>query len=209
MCPHLRRTRNHGVARFDFVSPGKRTAMVGELMMLPVRVGVRATRLWFRAVEETVSVASSATERVIGVLGSRRPDDPVVTAPAPREPDPFSRPAPEPMRELRREPAPTAPPAVEPTHVSEEPVLVEEFAEPGAEDGAGAQVHVAPPWDAYERMNARAIVARLGGADAAELAAVELYELTTRRRQTILNAVERELRRVNGSGSRGNPIQRG
>ena len=58
-------------------------------------------------------------------------------------------------------------------------------------------------------MGAKEVIARLGGADAAELAAVELYEASTRGRQTILNAVERELRRANGSGSRRNRTQRG
>jgi hypothetical protein len=96
---------------------------------------------------------------------------------------------------------------VAPVHVSEEPELVEELAEPGAEQGAGAEVHVAPPWDDYDRMNARQIISRIASADPAELAAVQLYESTNRRRRTILNAVERELRINNGSGSRTN--QRG
>lgn len=190
--------------------------MVGELVMLPVRVGVRATRLWFRAVEETVSLTGAATGRLIGLVASRGSDGGEREAPLPSEPDSFSaaeraRPAapPEPMRELRRGPVRPPAPLTEPAHVSEEPVLVEEFAEPGAEDGAGAEVHVDPPWDGYERMGAKEVVARLGGADAAELAAVELYEASTRGRQTILNAVERELRRANGSGSRRNRTQRG
>jgi hypothetical protein len=79
----------------------------------------------------------------------------------------------------------------EPAHVSEEPVLVREEAERGAEDGAGASVRVQPPWDGYEGMNARAIAARLAGASAAELAAVQLYESTHRGRQSVLQAVER------------------
>jgi hypothetical protein len=91
--------------------------------------------------------------------------------------------------------------------VSEEPELVEEFAEPGAEQGAGAEVHVDPPWDDYERMNARQVISRIASADPAKLAAVQLYEGSNRRRQTILNAVERELRTANGRGSRTN--QRG
>lgn len=189
--------------------------MARQLMMLPLRVGVRATRLWFRAVEETVSVTSSVTGRLVGVLGSRGSEGAAVRAPRPTAPDAPSRPAPppEPVQGLPPEPArstgpvaePAPPaPAAAPAHVSEEPTLVEAFAEPGAEDGAGAEVRVDQPWDGYERMNAKEIVARLVGADAAELAAVELYEVTGRRRQTILNAVERELRKVNGSGSRRN-----
>ncbi|HZU60816.1 MAG TPA: hypothetical protein VE983_07600 [Solirubrobacteraceae bacterium] len=92
-------------------------------------------------------------------------------------------------------------PAEEPTHVSEEPVLVEEFAEPGAEDGAGAELHIREPWDGYRRMNAREVTARLSGASSAVLAAVLLYESSTQGRQTVLAAVQRQMRAANGSGS--------
>jgi hypothetical protein len=85
--------------------------------------------------------------------------------------------------------------------VSEEPELVEELAEPGAEDGAGAEVRVEPPWEGYEQMNAKQVIARLGSASTAELAAVQLYEGGNRGRRTILNAVQRELRGANGRSS--------
>jgi hypothetical protein len=51
-------------------------------------------------------------------------------------------------------------------------------------------------------MNAKQVIARLNSATPAALAAVQLYENRHRRRQTILNAVQRELRSANGSGSR-------
>ena len=185
--------------------------MVDELIMLPVRIGVRATRLWFRAIEETVSFTTKAVGRLIGVPGSGGSDGAVQRSPRASEPDAHRRPSQRPMRsgpapEPAREPPLPSPP---PAHLSEEPALVEEFAEPGAEDGAGAEVHVSPPWDGYERMNAKQVIARLAGADAAELAAVELYEASSRRRQTIRSAVGRELRRVNGNGQRRNQTQRG
>jgi hypothetical protein len=82
--------------------------------------------------------------------------------------------------------------------VSEEPVLVEEFAEPGAEDGAGAELHVQEPWSGYARMNAKEVIARLAGATPAELAAVQLYESGHRGRQTIMTAVAREMPSANG-----------
>ncbi|MFZ0043151.1 MAG: hypothetical protein WAK93_17720, partial [Solirubrobacteraceae bacterium] len=85
--------------------------------------------------------------------------------------------------------------ATEPAHVSEEPVLVEEVAEPGAEDGAGAQITVEEPWEGYRLMNAGAIIDRLSGADPAELGAVELYELAHRKRQTVIEAAQREFKR--------------
>ena len=89
---------------------------------------------------------------------------------------------------------PLGAPSGEPAHVSEEPVLVREEAEPGAEDGAGAVVHVAPPWEGYEGMSAREVIARLRGAPSAVLAAVQLYETGHRKRQTVLQAVARELK---------------
>jgi len=95
----------------------------------------------------------------------------------------------------------SAPEPPEPVHVSEEPVLVEERAEPGAEEGAGAEVRIQEPWEGYEESTAKDVIARLGTATTAELAAVQLYESGHRGRQIILAAVERELRSSNGSGS--------
>jgi hypothetical protein len=95
----------------------------------------------------------------------------------------------------------TPPPAVpEPVHVSEEPELVREEAEAGAEDGAGASITINPPWEGYDRLGARDVIARLTGADAAELAAVQLYESSNRSRQTVLEAVRRQLKAANGRG---------
>ena len=45
--------------------------MVGELITLPVRVGVRVTRLWLRAAEEAVAVAANATGRLVDTVTSR------------------------------------------------------------------------------------------------------------------------------------------
>ena len=166
--------------------------MVGELVTLPLRVGTRVTRLWFRAIEETASLTVGATGRVIELLASRSANGAGVDSPPrePRSPTPPSPPTP------RQSPPTTArtPAAPEPVHVTEEPILVEEFAEPGAEQGAGAEVHVEPPWDDYGRMTAAQVITRLATADPAELAAVQLYEGSNRRRRTVINAVERELR---------------
>lgn len=204
--------------------------MVGELVTLPLRIGVRATRAWLHAAEGAVSATASAAEALLDVVTSRRrvrgPDPRDLTPPhevdpvAERQPSPTEarpqaepegvRPEPErpsaaPAKAQRQPPtdAPTAPTISEergPAHVSEEPVLVEEFAEPGAEDGAGAQVDVEEPWSGYDQMNAKEVISRLAGATSAELAAVELYESGHRRRQTILTAVGRELQSANGGG---------
>jgi len=113
--------------------------MVGELVMLPVRVGVRVTRLWFRVLEETFSVTTNATGRVVELLASRssdgagsetlpREDFQSAAAPPVAEPELRAVSAPEPpMRDVPPAdavPAANAPPPVEPEHVSEEPVLV-------------------------------------------------------------------------------------
>jgi hypothetical protein len=89
---------------------------------------------------------------------------------------------------------PPVPDELIPDHVDEEPVLVAEAAEEGAEDGAGAELHVEPPWDGYERMTAGDIRDRLAAASATEAAAVELYESTHRSRRSVLDAAERMLR---------------
>ncbi|MBV8430709.1 MAG: hypothetical protein JO244_06080 [Solirubrobacterales bacterium] len=207
--------------------------MVGDLIMLPVRVGLRATRFWLRAAEETTSLAVNAAQQLAGLAGSRgsngsgssiaspRPSSDafgastqepgasaarVAERPPPPVPNAETSPAAAAESALTIRP-PTPPPPdrpaePEPLHVSEEPALVEEFAEPGAEDGAGAEVHFEEPWDGYAHMNAKQILARVNSGTPAELAAVQLYETSHRGRQTILNAVERELRRANGHGTR-------
>ncbi|MGA9860184.1 MAG: hypothetical protein WBQ18_20120 [Solirubrobacteraceae bacterium] len=94
------------------------------------------------------------------------------------------------------DPPPTSPatPVTEPAHVSEEPELAESVAETGAEDGAGAEVRIAEPWDGYRLMNAAEIIDRLATASSAELAAVELYELSSRKRKSVLAAAQRRLK---------------
>jgi hypothetical protein len=218
--------------------------MVGELITLPVRIGVRATRLWLRGAEEAARVAVSATGRLVDTVTSRDsrvepdwtaasgadvavptaedvafPAERAASAPASRLPDigtADDRPGDatedtDTSAQTTRAERPSEPDQVspselddvspsEPDHVSEEPVLVDEFAEPGAEEGAGPEVHVDEPWDGYERMNATDIIARLAQCDAAELAAVSLYESGHKGRHTVLAAVERELR-SNGTAS--------
>jgi hypothetical protein len=205
--------------------------MVGELITLPVRIGVRATGLWLRAAEQAIGVAANAAGRLIDVAiprasarpdagGRQPPSTPGTTASAratqvpAREPAATGRPAPgaptaQGAPTVQAAPSATPdPPPVEALetlvggepHLSEEPELVEEFSEPGAEDGAGAEIHVDQPWDGYRQMNAKDVIARLAAATPAELAAVQLYEGGSRRRQTILAAAQRALRSASGGG---------
>jgi hypothetical protein len=118
------------------------------------------------------------------VVGESVPGAPVPGPPVPGPPVP----------EVRAPVGERTPPA----HVSEDAELVREVAEAGAEDGAGAEVTVEAPWEGYEHMSARAIVARLPGATAAELAAVSLYESGHRGRHTVLTAVDRALKTTSG-----------
>jgi hypothetical protein len=91
--------------------------------------------------------------------------------------------------------SPAVPDELIPDHVDEEPVLVAEVAEEGAEDGAGPELHVDPPWDGYDRMTATDVRDRLGAASTVEAGAVELYERTHKNRSSVIEASERAQRR--------------
>jgi hypothetical protein len=116
-------------------------------------------------------------------------------------PEPEVREAPEPAGETVAE-APAAP-----GHVDVEATLVESFAESGAEDGAGAQIRIEEPWGGYGELTANDVIARLEQATAEELAAVQLFEASSKQRTTVLNAVERQLRARTAGAQRatGNP----
>jgi hypothetical protein len=107
----------------------------------------------------------------------------------------------EPERErARRESDPPPPRDVAPSPAEgsdpESEVAVAEFADPGAEDGAGAEVHVEEPWPNYREMTAQDIVDRLSTADDAEIAVVRMYEQLHRKRRTVLDATDKVLRSV-------------
>ncbi len=136
-----------------------------------------------------------------GAAAEPAADAPAAGAPAAERPAPAPQ-APAPAAESPAAPPPT-PAAEHPTaeslfpgtgHVSEEAELVEEVAEPGAEDGAGAELRIAEPWDGYRTMKAADIVARLSTASREELATVELYELAGRNRKSVVVAAQRALK---------------
>jgi hypothetical protein len=140
------------------------------------------------------------------------PDPRAEAAPAraPERPTPAPAPSPTPAPPTASAPAPTtapspapapsaapAPaPAPEPLHISTEPELVEEVAEPGAEDGAGAQIRVREPWPGYRSLKARDVVARLPSITREELAAIELYELAHANRKSVVVAAQRALKQA-------------
>jgi hypothetical protein len=198
--------------------------MAGQLITFPIRLGLRAAgfaaREGLQASERVISVVSFLVKSASGGGSDHSPNAATAYAPAAEQrPATEERPAPAteerpepaterpaadttPPRPIEREPAGTQlPPENVPAHVSEEPTLVEEFAEPGAEDGAGAQVNIAEPWEGYAQMNAKEIIARVSDANAVELAAMQLYEAAHRSRETVMTAVERELRAKSGRGA--------
>jgi hypothetical protein len=181
--------------------------MTGELIIFPVRVSARVARFALRTyIEVTSRAVSLAAQAIRSVMpdGSAEapertvPDDVAAAALAATAPAPPSPRAEAPVEEWTPE-APSL--RAEPTHVSEEPTVVEEFAEPGAEDGAGAQVHVAEPWPGYAQLTARDVIARISQASREELAAVQLYETAHRQRASVTAAASRELRAKSGRGA--------
>jgi hypothetical protein len=196
--------------------------MVGELITLPLRLTGAATRLWWRAADQAVGLASGAAGYVIDRVTpadqparQKQPSSQSVSSASQGLAEPASEARAEPTVRTQptrpREPRPDTAPK-QPAHVSEDPELVAEFAEPGAEEGAGPELHIREPWDGYRDMSAGEITTRLADADTSELAAVQLYESSHRGRQKILSAVEHQLRtkpsghatqpsRTNGHGS--------
>src|SRR5689334_19972782 len=147
--------------------------MAGRLMTMPIRLTAHAANLLLRASGTVVARGCSVVGHVLGSDREPAPAEPRDREPA-REPSALQTPAragvaapdervaapdervaapdervaglavevqPQPSSDFYAETPP------EPAHISEEPELVEEFAEPGAEDGAGAEVHVQEPWD--------------------------------------------------------------
>jgi hypothetical protein len=154
------------------------------MITLPVRLGVR--------------VASWGMRTAVGLLplgdedapsGEREPRGPTVEEP----------PAPA-ATVVRPTPAPPPAPEPEPPHVDEGATVVAEFAEEGAEDGAGAQVDLNEPWVGYDRLHADELIDRLAAASDEALAAVLLYERSTRARPSVIDAAEEQLRARAPSG---------
>ncbi len=190
--------------------------MAGNLITLPLRVSLRSAQLLTRTAGGVAGRALSITGRAIQVAspggsGAAARDATPRPAPASRTPSRHQEPAENavspagiehpPAPEPFTPPAPRVSPAqpiAEPDHVSEEPELVRESADAGAEEGAGAGITVIEPWAGYGRLNARDVIDRARTASVAELAAMRLYEARHRARQTVLDAVDRQLSLANG-----------
>jgi hypothetical protein len=79
--------------------------------------------------------------------------------------------------------------------VDEGATVVAEYAEPGAEEGAGAEVELAEPWDGYDHLHADELIDRLTAVSSETLAAVALYERSNRNRPSVVDAAEDQLGR--------------
>jgi hypothetical protein len=174
--------------------------MAGKLISFPLRASLRSAQIVTHAVSGVAGRAVEIPGRAIRLASSGR------SGRVERDPDPIERNvAPSPAPPINTPPAPDAvadPPLAPagspepPTHVSEDPVLVREEADPGAEEGAGAGITVAEPWNGYGHMKAKDLIDRVPTATVAELAAMRLYEARHRARRTVLAAVDRQLKLV-------------
>jgi hypothetical protein len=169
-------------------APVRLSLSAGELA-LEVALGlVRGTRRALESEHEFDAVPTHPRWPPAPVPRERREPPP----PAPQErPEP---PPPVPPAAAAGDAVPVVPPPAGAKEVDDDPVPVAEFAEEGAEDGAGAEVHIDPPWDGYDDMTAAQIAERLSDADRAAVAAVSLYEGMRRGRRSVVGAADRRLR---------------
>jgi hypothetical protein len=134
-------------------------------------------------VKLTLDIAGRAVSAV-GLGGDGGAEPQYAPPPPPARPAPTARPRP-------RSNGGAPPGAPVPAHVSEEPELVAEVADRGAEEGAGAEVHIDEPWDGYDRMTAAAIRGRLRMEGAAVAGTVRLYEAAHKGRSSVLEEAGR------------------
>jgi hypothetical protein len=103
-------------------------------------------------------------------------------------------PPPVPAAEARGDAVPVIPPPPGAKEVDDAPVPVAEFGEEGAEEDAGAEVRIDPPWEGYDDMIAAQVQDRLADANREVVAAVALYEGMKRDRRSVARAADRRLR---------------
>jgi hypothetical protein len=162
--------------------------VVRALLSLYVRAGVGAANVVLRVAVRSADLAVGAVRLAVPSSGQTTPRE---------ADDVFGRPG-EPIAKPPPDIDYDGPP-LEPLDdagdkaktIDDEPELVAEVAEPGAEDGASAELEVDEPWEGYDDAGADHVIERIRHADAAELAVVELYERSQKQRRTVLAAAER------------------
>jgi hypothetical protein len=171
--------------------------VVRTLLSLYIRAGVGVANLTLRVAARGVDFAADMARMAMPTSGEPvRSESEVVFA---ERAEPAPPPPPEPPRAV--ESVSATPEALDEATdraktVDDQPELVAEFAEPGAEEGASASLEVDEPWEGYNDLTAEEAIARIGQADAAELAVVELYERSHKQRRTVLTAAERRQREL-------------
>ena len=193
--------------------------MFPKVVSVPLRIGLSATRTTLTlSAKLAVYVAGEVVHVAQSQFGSSPTQTSTRPAPAPARPAPARPAAPTPSNGASAAPAPASPPAplngevVSPIEaypdtpltreeadaktIDDTDEVVAEFAEAGAEDGAGAQIAFDEPWEGYDSANVEAVTAHLASADAAELAVVELYEQTHKARKTVLDAAAKRLKEL-------------
>ena len=168
------------------------------------RCATRGLEVTLRTARQAIEIAGGVVDVVAERLGGHGGDGDAdgLNGEVVREPPPPASPPPPPATQAPEPPPASEPPAPEPTvapepvHVSTQPALVEEFSEPGAENGAGAQVRVDEPWPGYRHLKAHDVVARLSTASPEELAAVELFERGNANRRSVVVAAQRALKKA-------------
>jgi hypothetical protein len=176
--------------------------MPRKLISLYVRAGVGAAKLALNVTARVVKLAEGTIgfERpTYGTTGSQPPAE--AQPEATREHSPPMRPQATVYDETPL--TPLTPEEERAKSIDDEPELVEELAEPGAEQGAGAAIEVDEPWEGYRAMHADDVIDRIETATTAELAVVELYEQAHKQRPTVLTAAERRLKAITGPAARG------
>ncbi len=175
-----------------------RPSVLGSMLTRQYRCATRGLEVTLRTARQAIEIAGGVVDVVAERLGRHGGDGEAdgLNGEVVREPRPPASPPPPPATQAPEPPPAPEPPAPEPVHVSTEAALVEEFSEPGAEDGAGAQVRVLEPWPGYRHLKAREVVARLSSATREELAAVELFELAHANRRSVVVAAQRALNKA-------------
>lgn len=172
---------------------------VTQKLTAPARLVLRTGR---DVAEGLFGVGRELVGRVVpgsGTSEAERPASsvamPARAAQAPAPPAPVAAPVAPPAGTI--EPDRTEQPEFQPVHLDEEPAdVVYSSSDEGAQDGAGASLHIGEPWNGYKGMTAPDVVDRLAVADSATLAAVQLYESANRDRKTVLAAVDERLARM-------------
>jgi hypothetical protein len=103
-------------------------------------------------------------------------------------------PPPPPPVEPQGAAVPVIPPPPGAKEVDDAPIPVAEFGGEGAQENAGAEVHIDPPWDGYDDMTAAQVNERLADANREVVAAVSLYESVKRDRRSVIRTADRRLR---------------